>query len=104
MNQFKMTHVDGSNVKEVFADTVRSVNLHDGVIRIELSQTSFDDPKPNRDLTGKATSVARIFLTQGAGVALQQSLLNLANMIQQQQQALVQKNAGQTPGTPSKQH
>jgi hypothetical protein len=101
MDQLTLTHVDVPEIREIFADTVRAVNVHDGVPRIELALCRIDEPHPPAPLTGKTFTVARLALSPSAAIALCANLTNALNMMEQEGM-LKRVAAVQPPGAPPK--
>ncbi len=93
--ELKLDYIDQPEVKETFADSIRSIHFDGQTMRMELCVTRFEKSDNSKSPIAKQHPVCRLVLTPNA-------TLDLANKVQQMMAALeksgaVKKTTSQTP-------
>jgi hypothetical protein len=78
------TFVDDPEVREAFADSIRTVAFSDGVWRIEFTTSRMHDARPSAPPSITVVPSCRVVLTAQAGLALLTQLGSIAAILEQQ--------------------
>lgn len=79
----KTTYVDRPEVNELYADSVKRVTFHEGVLYIEFVVTRMDETVPPNEQTATQFTSARLALAPPCGVQLRDQLDGMLSLLEQ---------------------
>lgn len=79
----KTTYVDRPEVNELYADQVKRVTFHEGVVYIEFVVTRMDENEPPNEQTATQYTSARLALAPACGMQLRDQLSGLLTLLEQ---------------------
>jgi len=96
----KTKYVERPEVNEVYADAVKRVTFHEGVVYIDFAVTRMDEVMPPKEPTATQLTAVRLALAASAGLQLRDNLDGLLGLLEKQ--GIVKRM--QVPQTPTAAH